>query len=198
MNWIQYLRAVTGSDRAVSIIQEFMGYVFWPDNRYGKFLAVSGSMAETYIFMRIARKAAGAAVAIAGECLDDALCRTALGRARLAVSTDFADIVLSQWLMPFLDGEYLPGETDDGLPVLIEHHAKLILFARKPTAFDTLPPKIRDRMLHVPFHRAAVQFDTRTVDRLLSELPDIRRWASEGLDRLTAVGEFGRAFCAAA
>ncbi|MFZ7126382.1 MAG: hypothetical protein ACOWWM_09555 [Desulfobacterales bacterium] len=199
MKWLQYLRTVTGANaQSIDLIQEFLGYCSWPDNRYGKFMAVSGGFGESFFLLRAARMVVERNVAISGACLDDPVCRAALDHARFAYSTDFGEIAASRYFLPFIDGDYLPGEASDGLPIMVDHHCKLILFSPRPSDFDALPSHARDRMLHVQMHRPVVPFDFGLLGDLRNEVADIRRWASEGLDRLTAAGRFGCAFCAAA
>lgn len=189
MQWINYLDNVTGFDRrAVDLLQAFSGHCLWGRTAPGRLLGLAGSIAETFVFIKVLVALAGErhAIHFGGCFLDDAACRLRLRDRKVAYLTDFYETARNPYFMPLLQG--LP--VGDGKGEHFTPRCNFIFLAEKSVHLEALPPEIYRRTLAVQFHRLERPLDTEMVAAIMQEKDAIREWAFAGFERLVAANGF--------
>lgn len=173
MQWISYLENVTGFNPvAVGLLQDFCGHCIWGTASRGRLLGLAGSIAETFIFIKVLVPLVGErhAIHFGGCFLDDAACRRRLKDRKLAYLTDFYAAAGSPHFMNLLRG--LPVDAGDGAYFALR--CNFIFLAEKSVHLEELPPEVYRRTLTVQFHRLERPLDTEMVARIMRETDGIR------------------------
>jgi len=189
MQWISYLENVTGFDRkAVDLLQAYCGHCIWGTRSRGRLLGLAGSIAETFIFIKVLVALVGErhAIHFGGCFLDDAACRWRLRDRKLAYLTDFYAAAGSPYFLRLLQG--LPMGDGDGADFL--PRCNFIFLAEKSVHLEELPPEVYRRTMVGQFHRLERPLDTEMVDRIMRETDAIRDWAFAGFERVVSHNGF--------
>jgi hypothetical protein len=195
-SWGQFLADVTGGDRSArDRLQEFAGYLGYSNNRFDRFLALSGPIGESWVFTKvmIALADPGRCVQLVPDRLLDPALRGILAGRKLAFATaHFEALAATHWFADVVAGRPMAASPPGGEPFIFQPRCKVTLIGTRPKDFldRSLPKSFRRRMVHVHLGVPYDRFDVAAIQPLLDELPAIRDWAEQGLARLLANGRF--------
>jgi putative DNA primase/helicase len=190
--FIRFLEQTVKTNDAIMQVQEYMGYCFTRDCRFGKVLLLKGPGSDgKSILIKILRKIVGPqnCSSISFRDLEDQFHRSSLYNKLLNISTEVGSKAL--------ESEYFKAiSTGDPISAAFKHqnvfeflpYCKLIFSAnRLPRVLDNSHGFFR-RLLLIQFKRQFFEDDEDNdpliEDKLTEELPEIFHWALVGLARL--------------
>jgi putative DNA primase/helicase len=190
--WIKYLNTSVQTSGPIMQLQEFMGYCFTRDTRFGKCLLLLGPGSDgKSIFIKTLRKLVGVenCSAVSFQALEDQFLRSSLYNKLLNISTEVGSKAIeSQFFKAIITGDPIEAAFKHKNSFTFTPFCKQVFAANKlPRVLDNSDGYFR-RVLPVQFKRQFLEddpdMDPDLEEKIEAELSGIFEWGIIGLHRL--------------
>lgn len=196
--WLKFLETNIKDPDSIAQIQEFVGYCFTRDTRYGKCLINVGDGGDgKSLFQNILKKLVGEEniTSVSFSDLNDKFERISLYGKLVNLSSEVGNIAMdSEWFKKIVTGDTITGSYKYKDSFSFKPYAKMLFAVNKlPKILDNTDGLFR-RLIIIKYKEQYLEDDPRTdpdlEEKLTSELSGIFAWALAGLVRLRKQGKF--------